>query len=151
MADPGERRRALLETLRELLRLGGRAAKTVEEIRSEIIGAVEDALGVELTPEKRMLRRLYSFNPPPQPGLEELRRLVARSMGLDDASQLEEYLRGLGRGGEAGGGSPEPHSEGGKRNTSPIAGADGEAGRGEDRQLHGDRRVHGRSSTDRRG
>ena len=110
-----ERRRALIEGLKGLIRLGSQAAEAVDEVRQEILGALEEALDIELTPEKRVLRSFYSFNPPRQPSLEELRVLIARSMGLEDGSQLEEYLRGLQRAREANSSSAEPAHEGGQR------------------------------------
>ncbi|BES80556.1 hypothetical protein [Pyrodictium abyssi] len=130
MTTPEERRRALIEGLRGLIRLGSQAAEAVDEVRQEILGALEEALGIELTPEKRVLRSLYSFNPPRQPSLEELRALIARSMGLEDGSQLEEYLRGLGGAQEAGSSGTEPAREGGQRPPRASPGADREGAGG---------------------
>ena len=130
MTTPEERRRALIEGLRGLIRLGSRAAEAVDKVRQEILGAFEEALGIELTPEKRVLRSLYSFNPPRQPSLEELRALIARSMGLEDGSRLEECLRGLGGAQEANSGGTEPAREGGQRPPRASPGADREGAGG---------------------
>ncbi len=103
------RRRALLEALREAARALGEITRSVEEVREEIVGAVEEASGIPLRPETRMLRGLYDLTPPPQPSLRELRLMVAKSLGLDDPERLEEWLRrGLGAGGD----SPEPGGRG---------------------------------------
>lgn len=115
MPSPEERRRALIEGLRDLLRVSRQVVEAIDDVRKEFLEAFEEALGIDLAPEKRMLRSLYSFNPPAQPSLEELRELVAQSMGLSDGAQLEEYLRSLGKARKACGSSPEPPSKGRQR------------------------------------
>lgn len=111
MSSPRKRRRALVEGLRSFLRASNQVAEAVDNIRRGFLETLEDALGIDLTPEKRMLRSLYSFNSPAQPSLEELRELIARSMGLSNGVQLEEYLRSLGKTGETSSISPESLSE----------------------------------------
>jgi hypothetical protein len=127
-----ERRRALLEALREAARVVGGLVRELEEIRGEVVGVVEEATGVALRPETRMLRGLYDFSPPPQPSLEELRVLVARSLGLDDPGGLEEWLRrGLGVGGSGA-------ERGGGGGGEEAAGGGDEAGRGEGGEVPGE-------------
>ena len=123
-----ERRRALREALAELARILGETKRAVEEVREEIVRTVEEAAGVPLTPETRRLMSLYDLTPPPQPGLRELRRMVARSLGLPEGVELEDWLLGgRGGGGEAGGPGAEPAGEG--RGEAPGGGE--EAGREE--------------------
>ncbi|HID41566.1 MAG TPA: hypothetical protein EYP33_05365 [Pyrodictium sp.] len=117
MSSPKERRRALAEGLKSFLRASNQVAEAIDNIRREFLETLEEALGIDLTPEKRMLRSLYSFNPPAQPSLEELRELIARSMGLSNGIQLEEYLRSLGKTGETS--SINPESPGERRQRHP--------------------------------
>lgn len=124
-----ERRRALVEALREIARLTGSVNRFVEEIREEIIESVEDAVGVPLRPEKRALLDLYRFKSISGEDSERLKRLIARYMGLEDGVDVFEYLRSLGSD------SAGHHGEGGPG--SPINDS-GHGGREAPRQLHSD-------------
>ncbi len=96
---PEEYRRELKEELLELARAIRELTSSIESIKSEIIHAVEDALGVPLTPETLRIMRLYSFRGPREEDAEALRRLVARYMGLEEGVDVVEYLKSLSGGG----------------------------------------------------
>ncbi len=122
-----ERRRALIEALREVARLAGSVNRFVEEVREEFLESVETAIGTPLRPEKRALLELYRFK---RAGLEdpgELKRLIARYMGLEDGVDVLDYLRSLGSN------SAGHDGEGGP---GPIIDGSGARGREEARKMH---------------
>ncbi len=87
MPGEPERRRALLRALGEALRTVKEAVEPLEEFREElrnsILGTLEESTGLAIRPETRALLRIYDLTPPPQPGMAELKRMLARSLGLD--------------------------------------------------------------------
>ena len=122
-----ERRRALIEALREIARLAGSVNRFVEEVREEFLESIETAIGTPLRPEKRALLELYRFK---RTGLEDpgkLKRLIGRYMGLEDGVNVLDYLRSLGSN------SAGHHGEGGSG--SLIDGSE-PRGREEAREMH---------------
>ena len=116
MADAGEpeRRKALRELLRLLAREAGEIKETVGEARREVVRSLEGALDMPLTEEGRLVRSLYDFTPPPQPSLEELRVLVARSLGVEPGEGGEFDLREAPRRAGSRSADPEPAGDGGR-------------------------------------
>ncbi len=91
-----ERRRALVEVLKEVARLAGSVNRFVEEVREEFLESIETAIGAPLRPEKRALLELYEFGQVRREDPGELKRLIARYMELEDGVDILEYLRSLG-------------------------------------------------------
>jgi hypothetical protein len=106
-----ERRKALARILGEAIRAALEAKRVVDEVREEVVRSVEEATGIPLTPEGAMIRRLYSFSFPRQPSREELERLIARYMGLEEGEDVVSYLKNLG------GRDSRPIRAGGQRDT----------------------------------
>ncbi|BEP18444.1 hypothetical protein PYJP_17960 [Pyrofollis japonicus] len=128
-SDP-VRRRALIEAFREVARVAGTINRFFEEVDSEVKKSLRDALGVP-GPEEQLLRKLYTFKPAKPESTEELKRLIARYMGLEDSGvDVFEYLRSPG--------SSSTGHDGEGRREPPLNDA-GEGGRDEDRQLHSNR------------
>lgn len=125
-----ERRKALVEAIREVARLAGRVNKFVEEIREEVIESIEDAVGAPLRPEKRALLELYKFKTMGKEDPEKLKKLIARYMGLENGVDVVEYLRSLSSN------SAGHHGEGRPR---PLINDSENRGRETPRQMHSNR------------
>ena len=106
-----ERRRAIARIVGEAVRAALEAKRVIDEVKGEVLRSVEEAVGVPLTPEGAMIRRLYSFSFPRQPSREELERLIARYMGLGEGEDVISYLKSLGRS------DTRPLRAGGQRDT----------------------------------
>ena len=122
-----ERRKALIEALREVARLAGSVNRFVEEVKEEFLESVETAIGTPLRPEKRALLELYRFKRASHEDPGKLKRLIARYMGLEDGVNVLDYLRSLGSN------SAGHHGEGG---SGSIIDGSGARGREENGEMH---------------
>jgi len=122
-----DRRKALIEALREVARLAGSVNRFVEEVKEEFLESVETAIGTPLRPEKRALLELYRFKRASHEDPGKLKRLIARYMGLEDGVNVLDYLRSLGSN------SAGHHGEGGP---GSIIDGSGARGREENGEMH---------------
>jgi len=122
-----ERRKALIEALREVARLAGSVNRFVEEVKEEFLESIETAIGYPLRPEKRALLELYKLKRINAESPGELKKLIARYMGLEDGVDIVGYLRSLGSN------SAGHHGERGPGST--INGSEAQ-GREENREMH---------------
>ena len=122
-----ERRKALIEALREMARLAGSVNHFVEEVKEEFLESIETAIGYPLRPEKRALLELYKLKRINAESPRELKKLIARYMGLEDGVDIVEYLRSLGSN------SAGHHGE---RGPGPTIDGSEARGREENREMH---------------
>lgn len=86
-----ERRRALLEILREAVRISGGLAETMRELEKEVYrNLLED---VVKTVSDEVVKAFYEIKIQKQPSIEELKAEIAKAMGLENSGDLLEELR----------------------------------------------------------
>lgn len=86
-----ERRQALLEILKEVLKAGAALEEVVKRTEREVTKAFLEEV---LKPvEEEIVKSFYEIRAEAQPAAEKLRAEIARAMGLSESGDLLEELR----------------------------------------------------------
>ncbi|MEM0340450.1 MAG: hypothetical protein QXN05_04335 [Acidilobaceae archaeon] len=86
-----ERRRALLEILKEVLRAGTTLEEVVKRTEKEVTRAFLEEVVKPI--EEELVKSFYEIKVEVQPAAEKLRAEIAKAMGLSESGDLFEELR----------------------------------------------------------